>query len=144
MHFIGEGESRTELENLVRDFNLDSYVTFEGIKTQEYLFDHLADYDCFLQPSRYDGFGLTVAEAMAAGLPVLVSNIEGPLEVIDNGKVGMAFKTEDVIDLADKMEIILRGGYDYSKIARAIERVRQKYDVAITAQKYINEYKKIL
>lgn len=76
LHLIGDGESKPFLEQMVKDFHLDHYVLFEGEKTQEYIFEHLADYDCFVQPSRHEGFGLTIAEAMAAKLPVLVSNIE--------------------------------------------------------------------
>lgn len=144
LHFIGEGESRTVLENMVIDFKLEGYITFEGIKTQDYLFNHLCDYDCFLQPSRYEGFGLTVAEAMAAGLPVLVSNIEGPMEIIDNGRVGLSFEAGNVIDLADKLELILKGQYDYTMTEKAYDRASKKYDVAVTAQKYIEEYRKML
>lgn len=144
LHLIGDGESRQELQQMVSDFCLEEYVVFEGIKTQEYLFEHLADYDCFIQPSRFEGFGLTTAEAIAAKLPVLVSNIEGPLEIIENGRVGMTFKTENPDDLADKLEFILKGRYDYTLTDKAYERVVNRYDVSVTAQKYIQEYKKIV
>lgn len=144
LHLIGEGESRQELQQMTQDCGLEEYVVFEGIKTQEYLFNHLADYDCFIQPSRYEGFGLTTAEALAAKLPVLVSNIEGPMEIVDNGKVGMVFETENPVDLADKLAIILKGDYDYAMIDKAYKRVISMYDVSMTAKKYIQEYKKIV
>ena len=112
VHFVGDGESRPMLQEMVQKFHLEDYVIFEGTKSQDYLFEHLADFDCFVQPSRYEGFGLTVAEAMAAGLPVLVSNIEGPMEVIDSGRVGLSFEAENIADLSDKLELILKGGYD--------------------------------
>lgn len=144
LHFIGEGDSRALLENMVSDFNLDGYITFEGVKTQDFLYEHLCDYDCFVQPSRYEGFGLTVAEAMTAGLPVLVSDIEGPMEVIGYGKYGMSFKSEDVNDLAEKLSIILKGGYDYSLIEKAYKHVCEEYDVRTTAKRYLGEYKKLI
>ena len=142
--FIGEGHSRAMLEEMIQRYYLQDYFYFEGQKPQDWLREHLADYDCFIQPSRYEGFGLTVAEAMAARLPVLVSNIEGPMEIIDNGKVGMCFEAGNITDLADKIEKILRGKYDYSMIDKASSRVKSKYDVSITAQRYIREYKNVI
>lgn len=142
--FIGEGPSRKEYEQMVNDYGLEGFVTFEGKKTQDYLFQHLCEYDLSVQPSTHEGFGLTVAEAMAAKVPVLVSDIEGPMEIIENGKYGMFFKKGDATDLADKLETILNGGYDYSKIEPAYEHVKTHYDVSITARKYIEEYKKVL
>ena len=144
MSFIGEGKSRSILEQMVKDYKLDDYITFEGRKTQDYLFTHLCEYDCLIQPSRYEGFGLTVAEGIAAGLPVLVSDTEGPMEIIEYGTLGMSFKNEDINDLANKLESILKGEYDYSLIEKAIQKVYQNYDVELTAKKYINEYRKIL
>ena len=144
MYFIGEGPSRAEYEDMVKKFHLERFVTFEGKKTQDYLFEHLCDFDIAIQPSTHEGFGLTVAEAIAAKVPVLVSNIEGPMEIIDNGKYGMHFKKGDIIDLADKLETILKGSYDYSMISPAYEHIKEKFDVSVTAKRYLDEYKKII
>ena len=144
MHFIGEGDSREYLENLTKELNLEDFVVFEGFKSQDYLFEHLKDYDLFVQPSTNEGFGLTVAEAISAKLPVLISDIAGPMEIIDNGKYGMHFKKGNIIDLADKLETILGGGYDYGMIEPAYEYVKTHYDVSITAKRYIEEYKKVI
>ena len=66
------------------------------------------------------------------------------MEIIDNGKYGMHFKKGDVINLADKLETILKGGYDYSMVAPACEHVKEKFDVSVTAKRYLDEYKKII
>lgn len=144
MHFIGLGKSEDDLKELTNKLGISKYVIFEGFKDQDFIKNRLCEFDVFIQPSRYEGFGLTVAEAMAAKVPVLVSDIEGPMEIIDNGKYGMFFKKGDATDLADKLETILKGGYDYSKIEPAYEHVKTHYDVSITARKYIEEYKKVL
>lgn len=141
--FIGEGEDRVMLEKMVAESNLSAYITFVGQKSQEWLHQHLADFDCLVQPSRFEGFGLTVAEAMAAKVPVLVSNIEGPMEVIGGGRYGMSFKTENAEDLADKIEKIMIDGYDDNMTTKALEWVSAKYDISVTARKYINEYRMI-
>ena len=144
MHFIGTGSSEAMLKDIANELNISNKVIFEGLKSQEYIYEHLCEYDCFIQPSRCEGFGLTVAEAMAAKVPVLVSDIQGPMEVIGYGKYGMSFKSEDVDDLADKLKIILQGGFDYSLVDKAYEHVCKEYDVSKTAQKYIDEYTKVI
>lgn len=144
MHFVGCGESETLLRNMVKECGLEADVAFEGNKTQDFIYEHLCDYDLFIQPSRCEGFGLTVAEAIAAKLPVLVSNIEGPMEIIDNGRYGMSFESGNINDLADKLQLILEGGYDYGLIDKAYKHVAGKYDVRTTAKRYIEEYKKVL
>ena len=144
MHFIGEGSSKDMLQNMVSEAGLTPFVHFEGLKSQDYLYEHLCDYDLFIQPSLFEGFGLTVAEAIAAKVPVLVSDIEGPMEIIGNGKYGMHFKKGNVEDLAEKLNVVLRGGYDYSLVDKAYMHVCQEYDVSRTAQRYTQEYKNVL
>lgn len=144
LHFIGEGSDRGILEELVKDRCLSDYVVFEGERTCDYIWEHLKDYDLYLQPSRYEGFGLAVAEGCAAKLPVLVSDIEGPMEIIESGRLGLTFKSQDTKDLADKLEIVCCGNYDYRMIEMAYQHVIEKYDVSVTACRYIEEYNKLI
>jgi glycosyltransferase involved in cell wall biosynthesis len=66
------------------------------------------------------------------------------MEVIDYGKYGMHFRNGNVVDLANKLETILKGGYDYKMIEPAFEYVKSHYDISISAKKYFDEYKKLL
>ena len=144
LDFIGEGESREYLENLVNELGLSTYVSFLEAKNQSYIYTHLCEYDLYVQPSIYEGFGLTVAEAMAAKIPVLVSENQGPLEIIDYGKYGYSFKKMDVNDCADKIETFLKGHNNISMIESAYKRVTELYNVRITAKTYLEKYKEFI
>ena len=140
--FIGDGSSRGYLENMVKRLNAEEYVSFMGTKTQPYIAEHLCEYDLFVQPSRWEGFGLTVAEAMASNVPVLVSAGQGPAEVTCGDTYGWTFKNGNVEDLAAKISYIIEH-YDeaQSKVDKALKYVRGTYDVSVTARKYLDLYK---
>ena len=144
VHFIGDGEDTAKLKNMVKEYGLDDNVIFEGIRDRSWIYDHLCDYDLFIQASDFEGFGLTVAEACAAKLPVLLSNVEGPLEIIDGGRLGMTFKKGDAEDLAAQLSKFINGEYDYSLIEKAYLRTLKMYSIEGTAFKYLDEYRKIL
>ena len=140
--FIGEGDSKDYLIGLVQEYNLNSYISFLGSKDTHYIEQHLKDYDLLVQPSRIEGFGLTVAEAMAAKVPVLVSGQEGPMEIINYGEYGFYFNNNDECDLADKINKIIR--LQESQIEfithKALKRVQEHYNIKKTAIKYIEHY----
>lgn len=143
--FVGEGEDYEKLLKMTEDLGLKESVVIGGVKDRSWIYQHLSDYDLFLQPSRFEGFGLTVAEACAAKLPVLVSDNEGPLEIICNGKYGSTFKNKDVDDLVDSICVIIR---DYQKVISIVESARNHviniYDIRKTATQYIDEYVALL
>lgn len=144
MHFVGNGGDKTQLVEMTHELHLDDEVVFEGLKDQAWVYENLCNYDLFIQPSRYEGFGLTVAEAIAAKLPVLVSNIEGPLEIINGGEFGMTFENEDVTDCANKILNFIEHGRNSKQVEDAYQYVCQNYDVSVTAQKYLEVYKSVL
>lgn len=141
LDFIGDGDSITFLQNMVNSYQLTSFVHFLGAKNQSYIFEHLCEYDLYVQPSIYEGFGLTVTEGMAAKIPVLVSENQGPLEIIDNGTYGYYFKNKDSDDCALKIEMFLTHQNNKDMINKAYERVVSLYNVKNTARQYLELYK---
>lgn len=144
MHFVGNGADEEKLKMMTRELGIESNVVFEGLKDQMWVYSNLCNFDLFIQPSRFEGFGLTVAEAIAAKVPVLVSNIEGPLEIIDGGRLGMTFENENSLDCAEKIVAFMHDGRNENQVEAAYEYVKDNYDVSLTAQKYIEVYKSVL
>ena len=141
--FIGEGPSYEYLNRLVSQKGLTSYVNFLGNRPRKYVYERICHYNLFVQPSISEGFGLTIAEAMAAQIPILVSDIPAPMEIIGNGRYGLFFRSQDSMDLSDRIAAIVEGGYEEEMIRAAYQHVKSMYDISITAETYLNEYKKI-
>lgn len=139
--FIGHGDP-DPLKKLANKYNVTTAV-FLGKRDQTYIREHLRNYDLLIQPSLFEGFGLTVVEGMASKLPVLVSNIEGPMEIINNGEFGYYFDVGDPYDCAKKIKEIMFND-NCKLVERAYRHICENYNVRVTAQKYIDAYKKIL
>lgn len=142
--FIGNGEDIEELRDMVSSMNLDQYISILGDTNRNYIYEHLCDYDLFVQPSRYEGFGLTVAEAMAAKVPVLVSRNEGPLKIINNGEFGYSFENQSVEDCAKQIINIIENYPSEQFLTNSYNHVLQNYNVERTASEYLNVYKSVL
>lgn len=140
--FIGSGDALETLVKLAKAFGIENNVTFRGTRSQKYIQEHLADYDLLIQPSRIEGFGLTVAEAMAARVPVAVSDLPALVSVVDNGNCGYIFKGESAPDCARAIELAMKGE-NVAMTDRAEQRVHELYDVRATAQNYIEAYKRL-
>jgi glycosyltransferase involved in cell wall biosynthesis len=139
--FVGEGNSLDYLQNLVSKYNLDEKVSFLGLKDRPYVYSHLSDYDLLIQPSIFEGFGLTVVEGMAAKIPVLVSANDGPMEIIQNGKYGFHFKKGDASDCANQIKTIIESKGKVSKITEcAYKYCLNNFDIDKTSENYCKEY----
>lgn len=139
--FIGDGYDKQNLMNLVNKLGLKNEIIFLGKRDRNYVYSHLKYYDLFVQPSRYEGFGLTVAEAMAAKLPVLVSKNEGPYEIINKGEFGYYFENGSSKSLANKiLYIIEHYGEAMDKAKNGVLFVNENYNVSNTANLYLKEY----
>jgi glycosyltransferase involved in cell wall biosynthesis len=144
--FIGGGESLSLLRQLCVESGVDRQCRFLGAATRQSIYATLREYDLLVQPSRYEGFGLTVVEGIAAGLPVLVSDIEGPMEIIAGGELGWSFKSEDPRDLSNKLLdlIALSRESDFAERMRTrAELARGRFDITLTAQRYVDEYMRL-
>ena len=147
LDFIGEGLSLHYLMSIVEELNLNDYVSFLGLRNREYIYTHLSDYNLLVQPSLFEGFGLTVVEALAAGIEVLVSDVDGPLEIIEKTGYGNIFKSGNAEDCASKIfEIYSNADDSVSQPRHKLQRLACKYyfDIEITAKNYLDEYRNTL
>lgn len=86
-HVIGDGPERSKLEALIVVNDLKDHVILEGSKTNPYPYMKYAD--LFVHPSYIESQGLTVLEAMALGVPCVVTKSRGPCEFIKDGVNGL-------------------------------------------------------
>lgn len=141
--FIGDGEDKEQLVNLSKQLNIETNVNFKGLMSRENIYNCLCKYDLFVLPSRREGFGLSVAEAMVAKVPVIISNIPGPMQVINNGMYGSSFTAGDLNDYTNKVETFIREGIVLRQVQDASKYAMNAYDVSNTARQYNEWYERL-
>ncbi|MBD2292367.1 glycosyltransferase family 4 protein [Anabaena sphaerica FACHB-251] len=116
----GDGELRLELEEQIATLGIKDYVHLPGFLQQEQLLPYFAHAKCFIHASTQEQWGLVVNEAMAAGLPVLVSNRCGCYEdLIIEGVNGFGFEPENSQQLTELMLKMSSGEIDLKKTGQA-------------------------
>lgn len=102
---LGEGGLREELEQLTTKLDIENLVEFKGE-----VYDvpkYLNKADAFVLSSRWEGFGLVVAEAMACELPVVSTDAGGTSEIIVDGETGLLVDRSNPDELAAKMAMMM-------------------------------------
>lgn len=101
---IGSGDKETGLKRLVKELNLNDRVQFLGERDD--VEKILKASDIFILPSLWEGFGLAAVEALASGLPVILSEVEGLKEIADNTNMRITyFNPQDFLQLAEKVNL---------------------------------------
>jgi glycosyltransferase involved in cell wall biosynthesis len=102
---IGDGEERQRLEALVEEHGLVDSVHFAGWVTGPWTAQW--SLDALVVPSRSEGFGLAVVEAMLAGIPVVATDVGGLPELIEHERTGLLVAADDPGALAGAMARVI-------------------------------------
>ena len=131
----GDGELRCQVEQQITELGLEKYIYLPGFLQQTELLPYFAHASCFIHASTQEQWGLVVNEAMAAGLPVLVSNRCGCFEdLIIEGVNGFGFNPEDTQQLTNLMLKVTSGNIDLEQIGQAALNHIQKFSPDYFAQ----------
>ena len=100
---IGDGKNRKEFENLSQSLGIGSQVVFTGALPNIEAIKYLSESDILILPSRWDGWGAVVNEALMCGIPVICSSMCGAADLLHNQMCGHVFEANSVKDLRKKL-----------------------------------------
>ena len=103
----GDGAEKQSLQTLAKDTGLQDRIIFTGVLSPDKVYQELCGADLFILSSRSEGRPNVLVEAMASGLPVIASDIEGIRELIDHGENGFLFPAEGSRELAGLIETLV-------------------------------------
>lgn len=136
---LGSGEKENEYKSMVKAKGLDNEVTFCGLQGNIYPFMKMAD--CFILPSIYEGMPVTLIEAMGCGMPVIVSNVGGILDMVENESTGLIINptVEELVASMKRMidDEILREKLGKNALVKSI-----RFSAEGMCDGYINVYNK--
>ncbi len=139
---IGDGPERAAVE---KEFchHCGNHVIFLGNKTHGEIVDYYSAADFSVLPSLMEATSISGLEAMAAGLPLVGTEVGGIPELIKNGANGYLCRPADPRDLANKIDTLLAGNLqEMGKISRRM--VTEQFDWQQIARKTLEAYRLIL
>lgn len=102
---VGMGGNIAKFEKLAEDKGVSDSIMFIGA-TEDEKMKLLQTADIYIMPSLWEGLSLAMLEGMSMELPLIISNVGGALEVIEDGVNGLLINTRDAKMLAAKIELL--------------------------------------
>ncbi|MBI2578448.1 MAG: glycosyltransferase family 4 protein [Candidatus Aenigmarchaeota archaeon] len=141
--FIGYRQNK-DLEDKCRNLGIENNARFLGFLPEEAKIGALKSSDLFVFPTLYEGFGITLIEAMASGLPVVTTDVAGNKEIIGNRKNGFLVKPKDSKAVAKACIELLESRKTAGRIRENNLKKAAQYDWKNVAKKYIEVYESVM
>lgn len=132
----GEGESRKSLERLVEKLHIEKNVSFAGRVTEEQKVALLGSSWAALQPSSFEGWGITVIEANACGTPVIASNVEGLRDSVVANKTGILVRELTSPAFAKEMNKLIDDHVKLGELSNAAYSWSQQFNWENSAHRF--------
>ena len=137
----GDGREMEPIMQYVRENQLEDKVIIKGLLSEEEVADAFSKADGFISPTLYESFGMSIAEAMATGLPVLTTNRTAPQEYVDESS-GILVDTSDVDEVAKGLAKLINqlNQYDAGSIRN---KVVEQFSVSNFGERMYSIYKSL-
>ena len=137
------GENRVALEKLIDDLELNHSITLTGWVDD--VANLLSTLDLFVSPARSEPFGLSIVEAMAAGVPVVTTASEGAREIIEDNQTGRLVPVGDSEAMATAIIELLNDPSDRKRLANnALVSVKEHFSLDRMVERTEQVYKDAL
>lgn len=119
LEIIGDGPERIKLEKLAATRGVGNRVSMTGAVPADKIPDKMANSDIFILASQDEGRPNVVLEAMASGMPVIATRIDGILELIEHEKTGLIFDVGDVDSLRQTITRLIDNPGERARLGQA-------------------------
>jgi glycosyltransferase involved in cell wall biosynthesis len=140
----GSGPQASHLNSLITKFGLSNQIKLVGLQTDVPKF--LAGLDLLVVPSRWEGLGLVILEAGAAGVPVVASQVDGIVEIVSHQNNGYLVEAGSVNQLTKGLTDVLTAVSPDERLTWAInlqKTVKENFSIIKTVEQYQNYYERI-
>jgi glycosyltransferase involved in cell wall biosynthesis len=139
LRIVGDGPELPRLESLASALGLDDgSVVFTGsLGGREAVQRELAEADVFCLPSRQEGFGIVLLEAMAAGLPIVAADSGATPEVAPHDEVALLVPPDDAVGLEEALVRVLTDRGLWNRLAAAGARRWRRYSWPSVARSFL-------
>lgn len=148
LNFVGGEEDIgifQQVEELVEKNNLQNKIIIHGPKYGDDKNDFLGNSDVFVLPSYAEGLPISLLEAMAKGIPVIVTPVGGIPAVVSNQQEGILVKVGDKKELADAINRLVQNpNLRHTMGMAARKRCEEQFGIEKTVQKLMNVYTEVL
>jgi glycosyltransferase involved in cell wall biosynthesis len=136
-----EEEQLKTIQKLIENLDLQNHVKLAGRVPNNDLPWYYSAADVCVVPSRYEPFGIVPLEAMACGVPVIASRVGGLQYTVQNLKTGFLARTNDMIDFAYKIRLIIMNSNLKNEFGKnGIERIAQEFSWETIGNKILKFY----
>lgn len=137
LQLVGEGPDRPRLETLAAELGLDPAQVFLGRRRD--IPELLGQADLFaFSTTSAEGFGIALIEAMAAGLPVIASDVPACREVLMDGAAGELLPPGDAAAWAERLADLMSSDPECLALAHKAMANAMHYDISRTAQRWLD------
>lgn len=136
LSLVGAGDNRAPLYDQVKELALEDSVKFIGFVDRERMPEFYRQANIFVQPSYNEGMSLALLEAMASGLPVVVTDTGGTTELIHEN--GLVVSWGNVEELVQAISTIIKTPGLSQKMSEASLQIARRYSTQRVAHEYLN------
>lgn len=135
---IGDGKERQRLELMSKELNIEKNIIFLGY--QDKVLDIIRQLDLIVLSSRWEGLPLLPIEVFSQGKTLIASDIPGTNEVVFNNINGLLFKSEDAVDLSEKILLLVENG---SLLRQYETAAAVSFNERFSYEKFLNSYNEV-
>jgi len=137
---IGSGDLEKKLKELVNELEIKNKVKFVGRKDKDWITQNLPKCHVFCLPSINEGMSNATLEALACGLPIIITPVGGADELLEDGKNGFLVPKYDVNQIAKRLNLLYADGNLAEKMTLNSRKKAEEMSWESVSKKYLNCY----